>query len=181
MLVVSSYLLYVLSKPDVHGNTTVDSDDSTFQGSLEKKLDLVLVKATIKSSHFQPLPNNRLRSALKAKLWCMDKALARQNSRQRKVVIERWQKSTWDHSFKPTEIPSSLITEKNHLTSEVETLKERYKVLEDTVTKLESTNVTMETELECVAQENRSLQEGICNMKEENKKLKALTLPKVRM
>ena len=45
--------------------------------------------------------------------------------------------------------------------------------VEDTVTKLESTNVTMETELKCVAQENRSLQEGICNMEEENKKLKA--------
>ena len=81
-------------------------------------------------------------------------------------------KSTWDLSFKPTEICSSLITEKNRLTSEVETLKERNKVLEDTVTKLESTNVTMETELECVAQGNRSLQEGICNMEEENKKLK---------
>ena len=37
-------------------------------------------------------------------------------------------------------------------------------MLEDTVTKLESTNVTMETELECVA---RSLQEGICDMEEE--------------
>ena len=50
MLIVSSYLLYTLSKPDVHGNPTVDiSDDSTFQGSsLERKLDLVLVKATMK-------------------------------------------------------------------------------------------------------------------------------------
>ena len=84
MLIISSYLLYTLSKPDVHGNTTVDiSDDSTFQGSsLERKLDLVLVKATMKS-HFQPLPNNRLWSVLKAKLWRMGKALARQLSTEK--------------------------------------------------------------------------------------------------
>ena len=75
---------------------------------LERKLDLVLVKATMKLSHFQPLPNNRLRSVLKAKLWRMGKAIARQNSRQRKVVIKRWQKSTWDLSFKPTEIHSQV-------------------------------------------------------------------------
>ena len=34
------------------------------------------------------------------------------------------------------------------------------------VKNLESTDVTMETELECVAQENQSLQEGHCNTEE---------------
>ena len=132
----------------------------------------MLIKATMKSSHFRPLPNARLRSVLKAKLWRMGKSLARQNSRQRKQVIERWQKSSWDLSFKPLEIRSSLIAEKNQLASELETLKEQNEVLQGTVTRLESTKVTMENELESVVQEKQSLQEGISNEREQNEKLK---------
>ena len=171
LLFTPSYLLYSLSKPDVHGNPTVDiSEDNSFHGSsLEKKLDLVLTKATMKSSHFQPLPNGRLRSVLKAKLWRMGKSLARQNSRQRKQVIERWQKSSWDLSFKPTEIRSSLIAE-NRLTSELGTLKEQNEVLQNTVTMLKSTKVTIKNELESVVQENQSLQ--VLAKKEQNGKLK---------
>ena len=173
LIFAPSYLLYTLSKPDVHGNPTVDiSEDNTFRGSsLEKKLNLVLIKATMKSSHFRPLPSIRLRSVLKAKLWRMGKSLARQNSRQRKQVIERWQKSSWDISFKPTEIRSSLIAEKNRLADELETLKEQNEALQSNVTRLESTKVTMENDLESVIQENRSLQEGIRKEREQNEKL----------
>lgn len=111
---------------------TVDiSKDNTFRGSsLEKNLDLVLIKATIKLSYFRPLPSIHLRSVLKAKLWRMGKSLAHQNSRQRKQVIERWQKAL---SFKPTEICSSLISEKNWLAGELETLKEQNEALLSTL------------------------------------------------
>lgn len=99
----------------------------------------------------------------------MGKALARQNSRQRKLTIEWWQKSSWDVSFKPVEIRSSLITEKNRLTSELDTLKEQSKVLQDTVSEFESTKVN---KLECVVQENQRLQESVCEQREQNEKLK---------
>ena len=93
----------------------------------------------------------------------MGKALAppRRNSWQRWQLKDGKQQLG---SFKTTDICSSLITENWH-TSELETLKEQNKVLQDTITELESTKVTMENEL-CDVQENQSLQEGICKQNE---------------
>ena len=81
------------------------------------------------------------------------------------------QKSSWDLSFKPTKIRSSLIAEKNRLAGELETLKEQNEALQSTVTRLESTQVTMENDLESVVQENQSLHEGIRKEREQNEKL----------
>lgn len=51
------------------------------------KLDRVLTKAVSQCSQ---IINDHLRSALKVKLWCIVKALFCLNSRQRKVLQEKW-------------------------------------------------------------------------------------------
>ena len=116
---LSPHHLYTISEPDVDGILTVDpitldgeiSEEKLLSNSsLDRKLDLVMRKATMKSP-FQPQSNGRFRSLLKAEFWRMGRALSRQNSRQRKILTERWLKNSWDINFKPTEIRSSLIAE----------------------------------------------------------------------
>ena len=124
--------LYTVSEPDVHGILTVDptldgefefSEDKLLStSSLDRKLDLVMRKATMKSP-FQPQSNGRLHSLLKAEFWRMGRALSRQNSRQRKILIERWLKSSQDINFKLTEIRSTLIAEDAQLACELEIIR----------------------------------------------------------
>lgn len=75
------------------------------------KLDRVLTKAVSHFSHFKPLVNDRLRSALKVKLWRMGKALLHLNSRQRKIQEEKWKQRDWVLELKPSEVRSSLLQE----------------------------------------------------------------------
>ena len=129
-----------------------------------------MMKATKKSSHFQAFPTTRLRSLLIAKLWRMGRALSRQNSRQRKILIERWRKNCWDIAFKPTEIRSSLIAEKAQLTRELQTIKEQNKTLNEVAEKLQSTKQVVEEELERVNAEKVSLQTQIVKQRDENER-----------
>ena len=79
-------------------------------------------KAT-KKSPFQPQSNGTLRSLLKAEFWRIGWAISRQNSRQRKILIERWLKNIRDINFKPTEIRSTLIAEDTQLACELEIIR----------------------------------------------------------
>ena len=126
----------------------------------------------IKRSHFQAYPSKRLRSLLKVKLWRMGRALSHQNSRQRKILLERWHKNNWDITFKPAEIRSSLIAEKAQLSSELQTVKEQNKTLNEIAVKLQSTKQVVEEELERVKAEKVSLQQEVVQQRDKNEKLK---------
>lgn len=83
----------------------------------------------------------------------MGRALSRQNSRQRKILLERWRKNNWDITFKLTEIRSSLLAEKAQLSRELQTVKEQNKTLNEIAVKLQSTKQVVEGELERVKAE----------------------------
>lgn len=108
----------------------------------------------------------------------MGRALSHQNSRQRKILLERWHKNNWDITFKPAEIRSSLIAEKAQLSSELQTVKEQ-KTLNEIAVKLQSTKQVVEEELERVKAEKVSLQQEVVQQRDKNEKLKeALELSK---
>ena len=109
---------------------------------LARKLDLIIMQVVINAapSHFQFHPTDRLRSLFKAKLWRMGRALSHQNSRQRQLLIGRWNKSNW-----VVDIPAE--THSVELSHEVETLKEVTKTLQDDAVRLKSINQSLQEQL----------------------------------
>ena len=121
------YFLYTISHPGRSGipgiDLSRDKDANPLNASpqpAQVKLDRVLTKAVSQCSHFKPIINDRLRSALKVKLWRMGKALFRLNSRQRKVLQEKWKQHQWTLELKPSEIQSSLLQENSLLKRKLE-------------------------------------------------------------
>ena len=74
----------------------------------------------------------------------------RTRSQQRKILIERWHKNSWDITFKPSEIRSSLIAEKVQLACELESIKSLIKALQESVARLQSSKQNVEEQLERV-------------------------------
>ena len=76
----------------------------------EKKVCQVLKKAFLnskrhdKSSGLEIVPSQRLQSVMKSKLNCMGSALTRMNSKERKQLLERREKSDCVLTLKVSEI-----------------------------------------------------------------------------
>jgi hypothetical protein len=90
----------------------------------EKKVHQMLRTAFLNSkSHGKSsgLEIVRLRSVLRSKLNRMGSALSRMNSKQRKQLFERWEKSDWELTIKASEITrSSVVDENAHLALQLE-------------------------------------------------------------
>ena len=96
----------------------------------EKKVCQVLKQAFLnskshgKSSGLEIVPSPRLRSVMRSKLNRMGSALSRMNSKQRKQLLERWEKSDWVLTLKVSEITrSSVVDENARLALQLESVK----------------------------------------------------------
>ena len=61
-----------------------------------------------------------MRSVMKAKLYRMGKSLHNKNSRQRKIIVDRWREMQWCITVTPVEVRSSLVKEKENLQRELD-------------------------------------------------------------
>ena len=94
--------------------------DVLYTSENEAKIDRVLTKAVSAHSHLKMVISKRLRSVMKAKLCCMGKSLHNKNSRQRRIIIDRWREMQWCITLTPAEVRSSLVKEKENLQRELE-------------------------------------------------------------
>ena len=151
-----SYYLYNLARPDRNGipinNLSADEEavpeympDVLYTSENEAKIDRVLTKAVSAHSHLKPVISKRLRSVMKAKLCRMGKSLHNKNSRQRRIIIDRWREMQWCITLTPAEVRSSLVKEKENLQRELE--NERKKT------------VKLAEEVQSSRKENSALQE----------------------
>ena len=70
------------------------------------------------------IPSPRLRSLMWSKLNRMGSVSSRMNSKQRKQLFERWEKSDWELTIKASEIIcSSVVDENAHLALQLESVK----------------------------------------------------------
>ena len=89
------------------------------------EIDRVLTKAITAHSHLKPVVSKCLRSVMKAKLYRMGKSLHK-NSRQRKIIIDRWRDMQWSITLTFSEVCSILIQEKENLRQELERKMQSY-------------------------------------------------------
>ena len=126
-----SFSLYNLARPDRNGvpinDLSTDEEavpeymsDVLYTSENEAKIDRVLTKAITTHSHLKPVISKRLRSVMKAKLYRMGKSLHNKNSRQRKIIIDRWREMQWCITLTLAEVRSSLVKEKENLQRELE-------------------------------------------------------------
>ena len=74
---------------------------------------------------------------MKSKLNRMGSALSRMNSKQRKQLLERWEKSDWVLTLDVSEIThSSLVDENAHLALQVESVKKEKDIVQKKVDEL---------------------------------------------
>ena len=132
-----SYMLYSISRPDKYGCPMIELNSDTGIGeceqlSMQEKVCQVLKKTFLnskshgKSSGLEIVPSHRLRSVMRSKLNRMGSALSRMNSKQRKQLLERWEKSDWVLTLKISEIHvtrSSVIDENARLGLQLESVK----------------------------------------------------------
>ncbi len=64
-----------------------------------------------------------------AKLWRMGRTLSKKNSRQRQILLKRWDKMTWKLQLTAMEVRSTLIEEKNDLTQQLHQERSKKSVL----------------------------------------------------
>ena len=132
-----SYCPYNLARTDRNGTPINDlstdeeacpeyAKDVLYTSENGAKIDRVLTKAITAHSHLKPVISKRLRSVMKAKLYRMGKSLHK-NSRQRKIIIDRWRDMQWSLTLTSSEVCSFLIQEKEISRS----LKEKCKVTEE--------------------------------------------------
>ena len=96
------------------------SEEIKYISESQALFDRVLTKAVTETSHFEPLINARLPSLVTAKLWRMGSVLAKKNSRQRKVLLERLKTMMWKLRLQPKEVKSTIPEEKENIAHELE-------------------------------------------------------------
>ena len=128
------------------------------------KLDHVLTKAVSHFSHFKPLVNDHLRSALKMKLWRMGKALLRLNSRQRKIQEEKWKQHDWVLELKPSEVRSSLLQENRILKQKLEQKDFEMASSANQTLKVQQTISRSQNENENEPRKRKARNQGVCHI-----------------
>ena len=125
------------------------SDVLYYTSENEAKIDRVLTKAITTHSHLKPVISKRLRSVMKAKLYRMGKLLHNKNSRQRKIIIDRWREMQWCITLTLAEVRSSLVKEKENLQRELESERKK--------------NTKLAEELRCRNDSSSALQDSQIN------------------
>ena len=118
-LIPLSFSLYNLARPDRNGvpinDLSTDEEvipeymtDVLYTSENEAKIDRVLTKAITTHSHLKPVISKRLHSVMKAKLYRVGKSLHNKNSKQRKIIIDRWRDIQWCITLTLAEVHSSF-------------------------------------------------------------------------
>ena len=99
--------------------------DVLYTSENEANINHVLTKAITTHSHLKPVISKRLRSVMKAKLYRMGKSLHNKNSRQWKIIIDRWREMQWCITLTLAGVHSSLVKEKENLQRELESERKK--------------------------------------------------------
>ena len=169
--VLCSYLLYTLD----HQYTVSEDDVATDKAEptpYERRLDTVVSKAVMQSSHLKPIVNDRLRSVIKVKLWRMKKELSNRNKRQREKIFSKWQKSTWELKLEATEVRSALCEENAMLSREQQKFTEDNSRLKVELLSMKREKEDLHTELLDVKHQVAELNEQLLCEKQRTEQLR---------